>query len=46
LLTNIAFAAAREADRWFALNAHDLDQQSVLALNRRVFTLFTAMRAK
>lgn len=45
LLTNMAFAAAREADRWFALNAQDLDQQSALALNRRVFTLFTAMLA-
>lgn len=45
LLTNMAFAAAREADRWFALNAQDLDQQSALALNRRIFTLFTAMLA-
>jgi AcrR family transcriptional regulator len=45
LLTNMAFAAAREADRWFALNTQNLDQRSALALNRRVFTLFTAMLA-
>jgi AcrR family transcriptional regulator len=45
LLTNMAFAAAREADRWFALNTQNLDQQSALALNRRVFALFIAMLA-
>lgn len=45
LLTNMALAAAREADRWFALNTQDLDQQTTLALNQRVFTLFTAMLA-
>lgn len=45
LLTNMAFAAAREADQWFALNTQDLDQRTTLALNQRVFTLFTAMLA-
>lgn len=45
LLTNMAFAAVREADRWFALNTQDLDQQTTLALNHQVFTLFTAMLA-
>lgn len=45
LLTDIAFAAAREIDRWFALNAQDLDQQSALTLNRRAFGLFAAMLA-
>ncbi|MCM5553170.1 TetR/AcrR family transcriptional regulator [Pleomorphomonas sp. NRK KF1] len=45
LLTNMAFAALREADQWFALNAIDRDQQTVLALNHRVFTVFAAMLA-
>ncbi|MQP66932.1 TetR family transcriptional regulator [Niveispirillum sp. SYP-B3756] len=45
LLTNIVFAAAREVDQWFALNVQGLDQDSALALNRRVSTLFIAMLA-
>ncbi|MDF3811275.1 MULTISPECIES: TetR/AcrR family transcriptional regulator [Rhodopseudomonas] len=45
LLTDIAFAAAREADRWFALNAQSLGPQEALTLNHRVFGLFTAMLA-
>ncbi len=45
LLTSMAFAALREADQWFALNARDHDQQTALALNRRVFTVFAAMLA-
>ena len=43
LLTDMAFAALREADRWFALNAHDLDPDDGLALNQRVFSLLVAM---
>lgn len=45
LLTNMTFAAAREADRWFALNTQNIDQRRTLALNRQVFTLFVAMLA-
>ena len=45
LLTDMAFAAAREADRWFALNTQNLDLQESLALNDRVFSMFTAMLA-
>tara|TARA_R110002020_G_scaffold10417_7_gene40059 strand:+ start:25 stop:684 length:660 start_codon:yes stop_codon:yes gene_type:complete len=45
LLTDMAFAAAREADRWFALNTQDLDLQESLVLNDRVFSMFTAMLA-
>ncbi|MBS7703791.1 hypothetical protein [Chelatococcus asaccharovorans] len=45
LLTDMAFAAAREPDRWFALNTQNLDPQSTLALNHRVFSMFTAMLA-
>lgn len=45
LLTDMAFAAAREADRWFALNTQHLDPQSALALNHRVFSMFAAMLA-
>ncbi|MCM5559196.1 TetR/AcrR family transcriptional regulator [Pleomorphomonas sp. JP5] len=45
LLTSMAFAALREADRWFALNARGYDQGTVLMLNRRVFNLFTAILA-
>lgn len=45
LLTDMAFAAAREADRWFALNAQKHDSQSLRVLNRRVFSMFAAMLA-
>jgi AcrR family transcriptional regulator len=45
LLTEMAFAAAREADRWFALNAQTLHPQDARAINHRVFSLFTAMLA-
>ena len=45
LLTGMAFAALREADRWFALNAADLDHQVRLGLNQRIVTLFAAMLA-
>ncbi|WP_054308825.1 TetR/AcrR family transcriptional regulator [Mesorhizobium sp. 1M-11] len=45
LLINMAFAVAREADRWFALNAQELRPHDVLALNHRVFSLFIAMLA-
>ena len=45
LLTEMAFAAAREADRWFALNAQTLHHQDARAINHRVFSLFTAMLA-
>lgn len=45
LLTDMAFGAAREADRWFALNTQELDPPSTQALGRRVFSVFTAMLA-
>lgn len=43
LLTEMAFAAAREVDRWFALNAQTLHPQDVRDINHRVFSLFIAM---
>lgn len=43
LLANMAFAAAREADRWFALQTRSLDETEALALNQRVFAAFAAM---
>lgn len=43
LLANMAFAAAREADRWFAMQTTSLDEKDALALNRRVFSLFVTM---
>jgi len=45
LLTDMAFAAAREADRWFALNTQNLGLQESLVLNEGVFSMFTAMLA-
>jgi hypothetical protein len=45
LLTEMAFAAAREADRWSALNARIFHPQDARAINHRVFSLFTSMLA-
>lgn len=45
LLTDLAFAILREADRWFALHMRDFDRDSALALNRRVFALFQRLLA-
>ncbi|KAB8162368.1 TetR family transcriptional regulator [Lysobacter maris] len=45
LLTDVAFAVAREIDRWFALDAQDLDEAAVLDLNRRAVGLVIAMLA-
>ncbi|WP_339442914.1 TetR/AcrR family transcriptional regulator [Pseudomonas hunanensis] len=45
LLTDMAFAVAREIDRWFALNVHDLGEQQALNLNRRAVGLMIAMLA-
>lgn len=45
LLTDMAFAVAREIDRWFALNVHDLGGQHALNLNRRAVGLMIAMLA-
>ena len=45
LLTEMAFAVVREADRWFALSARELSPHDAVALNQRVFSLFSAMLA-
>lgn len=45
LLTDAAFAVAREIDRWFALDARELDEAAALDLNRRAVGLVIAMLA-
>ncbi|MXP26694.1 TetR family transcriptional regulator [Altererythrobacter indicus] len=45
LLTDMAFASMREADRWFAMNAQELSPHDALKLNHSVFSLFRDMLA-